>query len=216
MEASSARDNALRACRSRPPPPPLASSSLRMPRMNQRRRATIGTTMSRTRRQASCLNDERSTPAIARDHRSERCQHKVGHRGFFAGEQPHRSVANDAMRPPVAVDRAPERCRFESMIGKDLVQPHGEQLRGAGCLESPGGEIPEVSPFRQRGRIAEAERHAYCRHRMVMARRIADQHPPRRAVGDARPEFIGRRVEVSPPISADRNAGLNASGRTLA
>ena len=89
------------------------------------------------------------------------------------------------------------------MIGKDLVEPHGEQLRHMGRPEALGGEVAKVPALGEGERIAETEGHADRRHGVVMPGRVADQHAKRGAVSDARPQLIGCNVELPRPQRLD-------------
>ena len=72
-----------------------------------------------------------------------------------------------------------------------------------GLPEAFGGEVPKVPAPSERKRIAEAEGHADRRHGMVVPGRIADQHPARAPVCDARPQLIGRGIELACPQRLD-------------
>ena len=89
------------------------------------------------------------------------------------------------------------------MIGKDLVEPHGEELRSAGRLETLSGEVVKVLALDQRQRIAETEGHSHRGQGMVVSGRIANKHSTGAPVCDARPQLIGRDLELPRPQRFD-------------
>ena len=87
------------------------------------------------------------------------------------------------------------------MIGKDLVETHGEQLRSASGLAAAVREGIEILALGERERVAETEGHADRRHGVEMPGRIADEDAFRTPVRHARPNLVGRGVD---PARTDR------------
>ena len=91
------------------------------------------------------------------------------------------------------------------MVGKDLIESHGEELRQLGSPgKAPGGEVAKVAALGERKRVTETERHSHRRHGVVVPGRVADEHAMRAPVRDARPQLIRRGVEVAWPAALRR------------
>ena len=116
-------------------------------------------------------------------------------RGVLTGEQPDGAVADRGLLAPLAVDRAPECGGLHPTVGERLVEPHGEEFRRTGFVESLPGEVARGAVLGQRERIAEAEGHPRGRQRVVVPGGVADEDSTAGSVGMAHPQRIGRGEE---------------------
>ena len=131
---------------------------------------------------------------------------QTGERCVFTGEQAHGLVAELGIGPPVLIDSLPEHRRLHPMIREHLVQTHGKELGCANFLRPPGGELVEALPVGQGERIAETEGHAHRGQRVVMPRRVADEHSTGVPIGHPGSQLVGRGLVLS------RSQGFNKPG----
>ncbi len=137
--------------------------------------------------------------------------------------------------PPAAIDRPPEDDRLVPAVREHLVDAYAQQFGGAGFPQPPRRGLPEADALGERQRVAEAEGHPHRGHWVVVASRVADQDPARRAAedvsvpfkrqldaaeGDAQAEGTVRRArgqaegaphDGGPPVGADDAIGLRGA-----
>ena len=155
--------------------------------------------LARSERPAGLRNSRGDPP----DRRRAERKAELDRGPVLAGEYPRGPVSVRGIRPPTPVDRLSERHRFRPVIGKDLVESHREELRAAGGTESPGDEVAKYAALGERQRVAESQGHTHGGHGVVVPRRVPDKHAARVPVRNARPQPIGRGVEIPHPQRRD-------------
>ena len=144
---------------------------------------------------------ERAENRVGRD--GEERQAEARDRRVFTGQEARGPVADRGTCPPAPVDCLAHRHRLDPVVRKDLVQAERQELRRPGRLPAARHKPAEITVLGDGQRIVESEGHPHRRQGVVVPRRIADEHPARRSIGDPRLQFVGRRLEVAAPQGVD-------------